>query len=147
MMLPMKNSDIIKIYRGLSHLIEPADAEGKPVKPYSFSGPVSYAIVKNLKKVKAAVEDFDATRNSIVKGLMKEGEQSFPNTDGRFGVFQSELNKVLEAESGFSPHKFKLSDLDLANNRIQPSVLVALEAILIEDEDATPTDASTPSGV
>lgn len=142
----MKNSDIIKIYRGLSHLIEPANADGSPAKPYSFSGPVSYAIVKNLKRAKAAVEDFDATRNNIVKGLMRDGETAFPNSDERFGKFQDELAKVLDAEGDYVPHKIKLADLDLAANRIQPSVLVALEALLI-DEDPTNPDAGAPGGV
>jgi hypothetical protein len=142
----MKNSDIIKIYRGLSHLIEPADHEGKPVKPYVFSGSASYAIIKNLRKAKAAVETFDATRNSIVKGLMKEGESAIPNSDERFAKFQAELVKVLDADGDFSPHKLKISDLDLEANRIQPSVLIALEAILIEDDLST-SDASAPSGV
>jgi hypothetical protein len=144
----MKNSDIIKIYRGLSHLIEPADHEGKPVKPYVFSGSASYAIIKNLRKAKAAVETFDATRNSIVKGLMKEGETSITPSDERFAKFQAELVKVLESEGDFSPHKLKISDLDLETNKIQPSVLIALEAILLDEEAPVPTsDASAPSGV
>jgi hypothetical protein len=143
----MKNSDIIKIYRGLSHLIEPADHEGKPVKPYSFSGSASYAIIKNLRKAKAAVETFDATRNSIVKGLLKDGETNIQSSDERFAKFQAEIAKVLDDEGDFTPHKLKTSDLDLEANRIQPSVLIALEAIII-DEDPTPTpDASAPSGV
>ncbi len=144
----MKNSDIIKIYRGLSHLIEPANADGSPAKPFSFSGTVSYAIVKNLKKTKAVVDDFDTTRNNIVKGLLKEGEQSFQNSVERFAKFQAEIAKVLDEEADFTPHKFKLADLDLANNRIQPTAILALEPILIDEEPApTPPDASAPSGV
>jgi hypothetical protein len=142
----MKNSDIIKTYRGLSHLVEPADHEGRAVKPYSFSGSASYAIIKNLRKAKAAVETFDATRNSIVKGLMKEGETSITPSDERFAKFQAELAKVLEDEGDFAPHKIKWSDLDIDTNKIQPSVLIALEGILIEDDAPTP-DASAPSGV
>lgn len=143
----MKNSDIIKVYRGLSHLIEPADAEGKPIKPYSFSGSASYSIVKNLKRVKAAVEDFDATRANVIKGLMKEGEVSLPASDERFSLFQHEMAKVLDAEGDYTPNKIKLSDLDLSTNRIQPSVLVALEAILIDEDTPITTDAGAPSGV
>lgn len=143
----MKNSEIIKIYRGLSHLIEPADAEGKPIKPYSFSGSVSYSIVKNLKRVKAAVEDFDATRANVIKGLMKDGEVSLPASDERFSLFQHEMAKVLDAEGDFSPNKIKLSDLELSTNRIQSSVLLALEAILIDEDTPITTDAGAPSGV
>lgn len=129
----MTNSDIIKIYRGLSHLVEPADSEGKPVKPYDFSGSVSYAIVKNLKRAKAAVEIFDTARNAIVKALLKEDEQFIPADDERFPVLQSKVAEVLGAEAEFVPHKLKLSDLNLAVNRIQPAVQLALDAIL-EDE-------------
>lgn len=142
----MKNSEIIKVYRGLSHLIEPADAEGKPVKPYYFSGSVSYSIVKNLKRVKLAVEDFDTTRTNVIKGLMKEGEVSLPTSDERFSLFQQEMAKVLDADGDYTPTKIYLSDLDIGINRIQPSVLLALEAILI-DEDPIPTDAGAPGGV
>jgi hypothetical protein len=143
----MKNSDIIKIYRGLSHLIEPADHEGKPVKPYVFSGSASYAIIKNLRKAKAAVETFDATRNSIVKGLLKEGEETIKSSDERFAKFQAEIAKVLDDEGDFAPHKLKVSDLDLEANKIQPSVLIALEAILIDEDPAPIPDAGAPGGV
>lgn len=142
----MKNSEIIKIYRGLSHLIEPADAEGKPIKPYSFSGPVSDAIVKNWKRAKAAVEHFDTTKQFIAKGLMKDGETSFGSDDERFGKFQTEVVKLLDAEADFSPIKIVIDDLQLGSNRIQPSVRLALDDILI-DEDPIPTDAGAPSGV
>ncbi len=142
----MKNSDIIKTYRGLSHLIEPANPDGSPAKPYSFSGPVSYSIVKNLKRAKKAVEDFEETKQNIVKGLMKEGETSFSNSDERFGVFQSELVKVLESEGDYAPIKIKIEDLDWQKNAIQPSALLALDAILIDEDDTTP-NAGAPSGV
>lgn len=142
----MKNSDIIKTYRGLSHLIEPANPDGSPAKPYSFSGPVSYSIVKNLKRVKRAVEEFDETKQNIIKGLMKEGETSFPSTDERFDQFNAELIKVLDAEGDYTPIKIKQADLDVAKNAIQPTALLALDPILIDEDDITP-DASTPSGV
>lgn len=131
----MTNSDIIKIYRGLSHLVEPADNQGNPVKPYDFSGSVSYAIVKNLKRAKRAVESFDETRNLIIKGLLKDGEKSIPADDDRFAEFQQKVGEVLNSGGDFVPHKLTLSDLDLSTNRIQPSVLVALDALL-EDEPA-----------
>lgn len=130
----MTNSDIIKIYRGLSHLVEPADSEGNPVKPYSFSGLTSEIIVKNLKRAKRAVESFDETRNLIIKGLLAEGEKSIPADDERFVQFQQKVTEVLNAEAEFTPHKLKLSDLGLATNRIQPSVQLAIDA-LIEEED------------
>lgn len=131
----MTNSDIIKIYRGLSHLVEPADSEGKPVKPYDFSGSVSYAIVKNLKRAKAAVEIFDDARNNIIKSMLQEGEKFIPGGDERFSNFQARVAEVLNSEAEFIPHKLKLSDLNLSANRIQPAVLVALDALL-EDEPA-----------
>lgn len=130
----MKNSDVIKIYRGLLHLIEPANPDGSPAKPYSFSGPVSYAIVRNLKKAKAVVDDYDSTRNNIVKGLMKDGETTIATTDERFPALHAELIKVLDSECEFVPHKIKLSGLELEKNSIQPAALLAMEPILIDGE-------------
>ena len=141
--MPMKNSSIIALYRNLQNLDGYTDVGANKTVPYKFAGNTAYAIAKNMKKAKAAVELIEEVRVKIIKGLLKEGEQEIKHEDPRFEEFQKEYLSVLSAESDFSPHKIKVSDLNLSQNPIQPSVLLALEEILIDDN--APTSANSPA--
>lgn len=141
--MPMKNSAIVLVFRNLQHLDGRYDVDSKQTVPYKFAGNTAYAIAKNLKKAKAAVELIEEARVRLVKSLLKEGETEIKTSDERFAEFQLGYTSILDQEGDFTPHKIKVSDLNLSQNPIQPSVLLALEEILLDDN--APAPANSPA--
>jgi hypothetical protein len=137
----MKNSTIILIYRALQSLDGSYDESTKKVTPYKFGGSTAYAIAKNMKRSKAAVDLIEEVRVSIAKSILKEGETEIKASDARFADFQREYIALLDADGDFVPHKITVSSLNLAQNSIQPSVLLALEELLIDDDAPSPAPA------
>jgi hypothetical protein len=141
--MPMKNSSIVLLYRNLQNLDGHLDVESKKTVPYKFAGNTAYAIAKNMKRAKAAVELIDEVRVKLLRDLLKEGETEIKQGDPRFEEFQKEYVSILNSEGDFVPHKFKVSDLNLNQNPIQPSVILALDDILIDDN--APDNFTTPT--
>jgi len=134
--MKLKRSDIQALAAAFQYLDgrqEAAkDADGRSVvvvKPYDLPVGVRYAIGRNLRHLKPALEAIQDTRTAIIKkhsgntGVIKAGTPEHAAAD-------QEIAELLRGEDEVEVHRIKVTDLNIGTNQIAGSVIEALLPIL-----------------
>lgn len=139
--------DLLSINAALIALDNPRPTmvDGKQnIQPYSLGEKARYAIIRNLKKMKAQVDDINAARDAlqVTYNPRKLETKDLPDDVAR--KWEQEHAKLL-AEPLDEPVKFhhvKLSEFQIAKNSTLPASIIAVLVGAVIDDDA-PQDADT----
>ena len=117
------------------------DKENKAVTiPYTLSGAVRLSIDTDLRKLRAAVSDFQTTRNAKIMELSK-GAGSIKPGSPEEGELNRATSEMLTAERKIDAVKFTKEDLGLmppASNPIAGTTLTGLGPLFPDDTESTP---------
>lgn len=138
----MKNRQVFEIYQALQRLDgTPSSTSPGTVIPYRFTGSVAYAIAKNINKTCAVVKEIQETHQRLLKSILKPGEIGIKKGDPRIDALNEEYENILNIESEYVPYQFKYTGLNIGTgpneNQIPPSVIGALEPLIIDDSQPT----------
>lgn len=133
MELKITRSKIYALHNALTSLDRVDNPQGEKKDKISFSTNTTYALYKNLTRVKKAFEDYEKIRTSIVKKYLKEGETALGPEEGEKAT--KEWDEFFNAEDTIEVFKIKFTDLQVEKNKIPLSVLADLECIIIPDDD------------
>lgn len=133
----------IKEMHDALQLIDNAKPKTPDHRTLVFPGKVIYALAKNARKLRTAVEDIEEARVALVSKHLEEQKKDIEFKDvpqlvekGQHGqAFIKEYTEsVLEQSVDLELLKIKVSDLDLNKNNSFPfSVLADLEPMLEDD--------------
>lgn len=125
----LTNADILNINNALLALDSPVGTivDGKEQKqPYDFGDRATYGIIRNLRKLKSAVEEITAARDAmaVVYNPNKLPTKSLPDEQVRlWETAHAELMKEATFKVAF--HKVDLSEFNLPKNKTLPRSIIA----------------------
>lgn len=122
----LTNKEIANIYPVLFELKNSGKAF--PVK-------VAYAIVRNLKTLRAIAEDIDSLRISILEkyGRLQEGDNTYLILPENKDIAIKELNELDDVENDIKIYTIKLEQLDGYDLTVEE--MEALDFMLEDSED------------
>lgn len=127
----IKNKEAIQIINALGRLETYNNDQGKTVN-YHFAADAVFALGKNIRKLSDVQADIEKARQKIVKAVLKEGEKEIPLGDARLDALTDEIIKLYDADSGFTPHKFKPASLRLESNPVPAAIIAAIDPLFDE---------------
>ena len=99
--------------------------------PFTFSGVVRWALYRDAITLKAQLDGFEQTRVTLIKQVTKGGDSIDPKTQPEaFASFTSLITPVADRKMDVEIIKVTQDDLNLKENPIPTSVLMALDPII-----------------
>lgn len=136
MMKTFSVEDAIKLLDGLVKL----DGYDRPIKDganersirelYKFRGGLRLLIARNMVKLRAVSDVFQAARNGLVREFA-DNSGSVPMSN--MGAFLNEENEILKAPQQIELAEIVVRELKLDVNPIPASVLALIDPLLVEE--------------
>jgi hypothetical protein len=115
--MTLTKAELITLANGIRSLSATNPQNGQPI--HKFGGKTSYAIAKNLRKIKPSLDELEEARTHLL------GSSN--------GDFQAEWAKLIKEVVEIDIHKIKLGELNPETNNITPEVYHFLDAMIIEE--------------
>jgi hypothetical protein len=132
------NKQALTLYQALNRL-DAGDAPGssngqagKARSAFSFKGKATYAFARNLKRLKAIVEDLEKARVETFKRHRQGEEESL--TGAAAAAFTIEFQEVLDTVNEVEILQIDVADLDLDRNPVAADVLAELLDTVVTGE-------------
>lgn len=134
----LTNSDIVNINNALLALDSPVGTvvDGKEQRqPYDLGDKATYATIRNLRKLKSAVEDIAASREALATTYNPLKLKTSALTEEQVRLWETAHAALMkEKADAIIFHKVDLSEFNLPKNKTMPrSIIATLLGEIIKD--------------
>lgn len=130
----MKYVAVLNEIQAISELDGSRDARGGLV-PFKFNPMVRLGLVKRLRRLRKAQEEYDETRIKLAEDCGVKDKAPAECDPAKFAAFQKQLNELLNADSKVPQKRWTEKELNVEENQLPVTVL---EILLVDEEVATP---------
>lgn len=133
--MKLKNYQVLSLFQALTRLDDPdsgkKDVKSEPAVKFKFKATVLYALAKNHRKTKNAVEDIEKTRSRLFKKYQSDNEDELKGDKAK--EFVNEYNAFLEESTDLDVFQINVDDLELDKNSIPIQIMSELVGTVIGD--------------